>query len=205
MSLSALSGISGVGVQPRPKARRKAAPGHLMAANSDAQAAAPSSLWALPAGSGVADARAALMALLARVMDSPPAQLYVALEAGVPTQVVQLLADAFNESLASFLSLFEISETTFHRKEEGNQPLPAVASHRVMGFLRSVGKLWRLLQDSGDVEQLARFDLEAWVSQWIRSPLPEFNGKTPAQMLSNPEGQRAVEDLLERMRGGLPA
>jgi len=52
---------------------------------------------------------------------------------------------------------------------------------------------------------IADFDLEGWVSEWIRNPLPELNGKTPAEMLRNPEGQRAVEELLDRMRGGLPA
>jgi Protein of unknown function (DUF2384) len=39
----------------------------------------------------------------------------------------------------------------------------------------------------------------------MAQPLPEFGGKTPAQMLRNPEGMRAIEQQLERMRGGLPA
>jgi Protein of unknown function (DUF2384) len=39
----------------------------------------------------------------------------------------------------------------------------------------------------------------------MREPLPELGAKTPAEMLRNPEGQRAVEWVLERMRGGLPA
>jgi len=62
-----------------------------------------------------------------------------------------------------------------------------------------------LLEESGDPEQLKNFDLEAWVRDWLATPLPEFSSKTPAEMLRNPEGQRAVEELLERMRGGLPA
>jgi len=65
--------------------------------------------------------------------------------------------------------------------------------------------LRRLLQESGDPAQLAEFDLEAWVAQWMREPLPDLGDKTPAEMLRNPEGQRAVEQVLERMRGGLPA
>jgi uncharacterized protein (DUF2384 family) len=53
--------------------------------------------------------------------------------------------------------------------------------------------------------KLKDFDLEGWVAQWMREQLPELGGKTPAEMLRNPEGQRAVEQVLERMRGGLPA
>ena len=49
------------------------------------------------------------------------------------------------------------------------------------------------------------FDLESWVAQWMREQLPELGGKTPAEMLRNPEGQRAGEQVLERMRGGSPA
>ena len=74
-----------------------------------------------------------------------------------------------------------------------------------MGFLRIVATLQRLLEESGDPKLMADFDLEGWVSEWIRHPLPELDGKTPAEMLRNPEGQRAVEELLDRMRGGLPA
>ncbi len=58
---------------------------------------------------------------------------------------------------------------------------------------------------SGDAALVSEFDLEAWVSQWIRVPLRQLGGKTPAEMLRNPEGQRAVEDFLERMRAGLLA
>ena len=57
--------------------------------------------------------------------------------------------------------------------------------------------LRRLLEESGDPQQLAKFDLEAWVAQWMREPLPELGDKTPAEMLRNPEGQRAVEQVLE--------
>ena len=88
---------------------------------------------------------------------------------------------------------------------EAKEPLPDVAGHRVMAFLRVAATLRRLLKESGDPEQLTHFDQEAWLSQWMRQALPELGGKSPAEMLRNPEGQRAVEQVLERMRGGLPA
>ena len=65
--------------------------------------------------------------------------------------------------------------------------------------------LRQLLLESGDAEQLRDFDLEAWLAQWMRQELPELGGKSPAEMLRNPEGQRAILQVLERMRGGLPA
>lgn len=103
------------------------------------------------------------------------------------------------------MNLIGVSEGTFRRKEEADEPLSEVAGHRVMDLPRIVASLQHMLEESADPEQVTGFDLEGWVSEWICTPLLEFDGKSPAQMLRNPEGQRAVEDLLGRMRGGLPA
>ncbi|MFD2274585.1 antitoxin Xre/MbcA/ParS toxin-binding domain-containing protein [Undibacterium arcticum] len=98
-----------------------------------------------------------------------------------------------------------MSQTTFIRKEAAKEPLPDAAGHRIMGYLRVVATLRRLLDESGDPGQMKDFDLEGWVAQWMHEELPELGGKTPAEMLRNPEGQRVVEQVLERMRGGLVA
>ena len=151
------------------------------------------------------DWRRAFHDLVGRVMASPGVTLFDAVEAGVPTYMVNVIAGATGEAVADVMDIIGVSQTTFRRKEEANEPLPDVAGHRVMGFLRVAATLRRLLEESGDPELLKDFDLEAWVAQWMREQLPELGGKTPSEMLRNPEGQRAVEQVLERMRGGLPA
>jgi hypothetical protein len=74
-----------------------------------------------------------------------------------------------------------------------------------MGLLRVAATLRRLLDESGDPDAMKTFDLEGWLASWMKQQLPELGGKTPAEMLRNPEGLRAVEEVLERMRGGLAA
>jgi putative toxin-antitoxin system antitoxin component (TIGR02293 family) len=162
-------------------------------------------LWRVLKRNSARNSRAVFHELLGLITHCPPVDLYDAVEEGVPTAVVPVIAGAFGGTHESVMDLIGVSETTFRRKQEASEPLPEVAGHRVMGFLRIVARLQRLLQESGDPVQLADFDLDAWVRDWIREPLPEFGGKSPAQMLRNPEGQRAIEDLLDRMRGGLPA
>ena len=147
----------------------------------------------------------AFQVLVRRVIESPGLVLYDAVESGVPTHMVDLIAVATGEAVTRVLDVVGVSQTTYRRKDEAREPLPDAAGHRVMGFLRIMGTLRRLLEESGDPEQLATFDLEAWVARWMREPLPELEGKTPAEMLRNPEGQRTIEQVLERMRGGLPA
>ena len=168
----------------------------------------PQTFWALGVkrqNVSVKDWRRAFHDLVGRVMASPGVTLFDAVEAGVPTYMVNVIAGATGEAVADVMDIIGVSQTTFRRKEEANEPLPDVAGHRVMGFLRVAATLRRLLKESGDPELLKDFDLEAWVAQWMREQLPELGGKTPAEMLRNPEGQRAVEQVLERMRGGLPA
>lgn len=164
-----------------------------------------SAFWAIKKRDVERNPKLALQSLLSRIRESPPTRLYDAVEQGVPAYMVPLLAGAFGDSAATVMNLIGVSETTFRRKEEADQPLPEVAGHRVMGFLRILATLQHLLEESGDPELMTDFDLESWVSEWIREPLPEFDERTPAQMLRNPEGQRLVEELLGRMRGGLPA
>jgi putative toxin-antitoxin system antitoxin component (TIGR02293 family) len=143
--------------------------------------------------------------LVDRVIESPGVVLYDAVESGVPTYMVDLIAGATGEAVTRVMDVIGVSQTTYRRKDDAGEPLPDAAGHRVMGFLRVIATLRRLLEESGDAKKLAKFDLEAWVAQWMREPLPELGDKTPAEMLRNPEGQRAVEQVLERMRGGLPA
>ena len=170
----------------------------------------PGAFWDVPAkrSRSVADAkdwRRAFHDLVGRVNASPGVVVYDAVEAGVPTYLVNAIAGATGESVADVMDLIGVSQTTFRRKEEAGEPLPDVAGHRVMGFLRVIATLRRLLDESGDPALLKTFDLEAWAARWMREALPELGGKTPAEMLRNPEGQRAVEQVLERMRGGLAA
>ena len=149
--------------------------------------------------------RRAFDALVEKVMNSPGIVLFDAVEAGVPTFMVDVIAGATGQAASTVMGLIGVSPTTFRRKEDVREPLPDVAGHRVMGFLRVAATLRRLLEESGDPEQLKDFDLNGWLATWMQEVLPALNGKTPADMLRNPEGMRAVEQLLERMRGGLPA
>ena len=173
-----------------------------------AEIQAPPKFWQVQqkrTPSGTQQVRRTFQSLVERVGSSPGVALFDAVEAGVPTSMVDVIAGATGEPAARVMELSGVSPTTYRRKDEANEPLPEAAGHRVMGLLRIAATLKRLLDESGDPEQVASFDLEAWLARWMREPLPEFAGKTPGEMLRNPEGQRAIEQVLESMRGGLPA
>lgn len=177
-------------------------------ARPQAREASPRDFWSIGARRRSADEkefRRALHLIVDRVIEGPDLALFHAVEAGVPTYMVDVIAGATGGAASEVMDLIGVSQTTYRRKDEASEPLPDVAGHRVMGYLRVVATLRRMLEESGDPEVLEDFDLEAWIARWIREPLPELDNKTPAEMLRNPEGQRAIEVVLERMRGGVPA
>jgi putative toxin-antitoxin system antitoxin component (TIGR02293 family) len=167
------------------------------------------SFWAAARGrrgeSKNAASRQTFAGLVARVLRSPNIVVFEAVEEGVPTYLVELIAAVMQQPASVVMNIIGVSPTTFRRKEKANEPLPDMAGHRVIGFLRIAATLRRLIDDSGDQEALSSFDLDAWLARWLRQPLPALAGRTPVEMLRNPEGIRAVEQVLERMSGGLAA
>ena len=164
--------------------------------------------WSLQArgtATGAKASRKAFAELVGRVRSSPGIVLFDAVEAGVPTHLVDVIAEATGQPVSTVMEIIGVSPTTFRRKDEAGEVLPDVAGHRLMGLLRVAATLRRLLEESGDSTQLKDVDLDAWLAEWLREPLPELGDRTPAELLRNPEGLRAVEQVLERMRGGLPA
>jgi hypothetical protein len=73
------------------------------------------------------------------------------------------------------------------------------------GQERVSAKARAMLRESGDRPSSRRFDIEALVDQWMQLPLPELDGKTPAQVLQRVRGWPSVELVLERMRSGMCA
>lgn len=70
---------------------------------------------------------------------------------------------------------------------------------------RVAATLRALLLESGDEARLRGFDIDAWIDEWMRVPLPELGGRSPAQAMRRAGGWPLVERALERMRGGLCA
>jgi uncharacterized protein (DUF2384 family) len=165
----------------------------------------PAGFWSVPPKSLERGWRVQWDRLVDQLRDSDPLTLYRAVEEGVPSFTVVLISRAFSEPAPQVLDLIGLAETTYRRKSEAGESLPEVAGHRTVALMRVVAKLRQLLAESGDPQRVKDFDLDSWISNWIKEPLPELDGATPAALLRNPEGQRVVENLLERMRGGLAA
>lgn len=161
--------------------------------------------WGLPAKEIGRNWRQQWNRLLDQIRQVDSWTLFKAIEEGVPATTVLVVAKALGYPSLEILRMLGLSESTFRHKVEIGAPLPEVSGHRAVALLRVIARLGQLLADSGDKELLSHFDLESWIGAWLKEPLPELGGATPATLLRNPEGCRVVERLLDEMRGGLVA
>ena len=91
------------------------------------------SFWPAPPRAHKATAghqRSTFKALVDELIAAPEMDLYDAIEAGVPTYMVDVIAAATGEPVAEVMEFIGVSQTTLRRKIEAKEPLPDVAGHR---------------------------------------------------------------------------
>lgn len=115
-----------------------------------------------------------------------------------PWVAKSLVADLAVEQAALFVAL-NLSTATVNRKVTRKEPLASDEGERVVGVAKLVGQLQAIVEESGDP---AGFDPRAWISTWLREPLPALGGARPLDLLDTMEGQALVSDALARVQSG---
>lgn len=110
----------------------------------------------------------------------------------------RLVVDLYVEQQILFPAL-NLSTATVNRKAARNEALASDEGERVVGVAKLVGQLEAILEESGDPKG---FDAKAWISAWLREPLPALGGARPLDMLDTMEGQSLVSNALARVQSG---
>lgn len=114
------------------------------------------------------------------------------------TKAKRLISDLhFDQKV--LLAALNLSTATMNRKAARNEPLSPDESERVVGVAKLVGQLQSMVEESGSAEG---FDATAWLSQWLREPVPSLGGARPVDLLDTMEGQALVARTLAQMQSG---
>ncbi len=114
------------------------------------------------------------------------------------TDAKRILSDlAIGQGAA--LKALKLSPATVNKKAKQDQILSPGESERVIGFAKLVGQLEEMVQQSGDPDS---FDAAAWLSQWLKDPLPAFGGERPINLMDTMEGQALVSRTLSQLQSG---
>lgn len=134
-----------------------------------------------------------------KVYRAEPTERIQIVKKGIGAWVAKsLVADLAFEQGSFFIAL-NLSTATVNRKVARKESLAADEGERVVGVAKLVGQLQAIVEESGDS---ADFDSRAWVSGWLREPLPALAGARPLDLLDTMEGQGLVSNALARVQSG---
>lgn len=118
---------------------------------------------------------------------------------GVPAQAVAALADALDMSRDEVTRELGLPRSTVERKLRDGGHLGQAESERILGVVRLIGQVRRIVEESGDP---TGFDAPLWVATWLRTPVPALGGRPPMQYMDTAEGRAVVAQLVEQMQSG---
>lgn len=119
--------------------------------------------------------------------------------AGVPATVLAFLAKRLDVSLEWIYETTGVARSTGDRKRRRGERLNQDQSERVMGLIRLIGQVRRIVEESGDPEG---FDAAHWVADWLDAPLGALGGRRPADLMDTADGRALVTNLVRQMQAG---
>lgn len=130
---------------------------------------------------------------------APPLERIGWIKRGLPaTDAKRIIAD-LHLGQGEALKALKLSQATVNKKAKQDQALSPDESERVIGVAKLVGQLQAMIEDSGDPET---FDAAAWLSQWLREPVPALGGMRPFDLMDTMEGQALVSRTLAQAQSG---
>ncbi|HEX8311274.1 MAG TPA: antitoxin Xre/MbcA/ParS toxin-binding domain-containing protein [Chthoniobacteraceae bacterium] len=126
----------------------------------------------------------------AAARDFTPANLIVALRAGLPVAELLQLQESLGLSMEKLLPMLGMSKATLHRRKASGR-LDPLESDRVVRFARLFGRAIEVME----AEDAAR--------HWMGSPQIGLGGAVPLDYARTEVGAREVEDLLGRIDYGV--
>lgn len=128
----------------------------------------------------------------------PQARIAV-IRQGIPAAIVGELSTTMGLSKERLLGSLGLSRANISRKERAETTLSSDESERVLGIASLIGKVQKMVEESGDP---TGFDAARWVADWLTKPLPALGGATPASYMDTFEGQKLVAELLAMAQSG---
>jgi putative toxin-antitoxin system antitoxin component (TIGR02293 family) len=121
------------------------------------------------------------------------------IKSGVSARAVKhFIAELHLDQKVMFDAL-NLKTATVNKKAVRDELLSAEDSERVVGLAKLMGQLEAMLEEAGSDEN---FDAPAWLSRWLREPLPALGGSKPLDLLDTMEGQALVARALSQIESG---
>ena len=183
----------------RPKAKAAAVSSKIKSAATKTKTAVTAKLATEKTTATTARAKQVASVSYAAFYRESPIERIAMIRRGIHASVAkQIIADlALGQGTA--LKALNLSTATVNRRAKQEHTLSPAESERVIGIARLVGQVEVMVRDSGDP---VGFDAKAWISRWLREPLPSLGGECPVNLMDTIEGQTMVSTALAQIEGG---
>lgn len=131
--------------------------------------------------------------------DAAPIDLYDLIKQGVNADYFVDLSVRLHTSKERLARHLGVSRATLDRRAKEGQRLSTEQSERVVGLIRLVGQVQKMVEQSGDA---TGFDAARWVGDWLEQPNPALGGRRPAELMDTVAGQTVVSGVLAKMQSG---
>ncbi|UJJ60604.1 antitoxin Xre-like helix-turn-helix domain-containing protein [Rhodanobacter denitrificans] len=123
-------------------------------------------------------------------------------KAGLMPLTVKTLSSDMKMDQNKVALILGVPRATLNRKLKARQRLDVPVSERVLGLVRLVGQVKKMVEESGNPEG---FDAPTWVGEWLERPLPALGGRKPGEFMDTASGQELVSNLLAQTQAGVYA
>ena len=119
--------------------------------------------------------------------------------AGVPSSLLSNLSVSMDLPKERLTKILGLSRFTVARKIADKANFSASDSERIVGLVKLVGQIQKMVAESGDPNG---FDAAKWLGRWIEQPNAALAGRKPGDLLVPSDGREAVSRLLAKTQSG---
>lgn len=120
-------------------------------------------------------------------------------KAGMKASVAKRIMADLDIPLVLASGALNVPISTINRKAKTGAVLRSDEGERFLGLAKLVGQVESMVQG---VEGAKGFDARAWMSRWLREPVPALGGAVPLDYMDTMEGQALVSETLARAQSG---
>lgn len=133
------------------------------------------------------------------LLEETPFDRIQRLKAGVPATQLSELSAAMGIPRQKLCGWVGISSATAKRRPRANAVLSVAEGERLLGVMRLVGLVEKIVVESGNLEN---FDAARWAAQWLDRPNAALEGRSPGEFMDTEDGRQIVRSLISQMQSG---
>lgn len=119
---------------------------------------------------------------------------------GLDASALGTLADEMAMTKERLIAMLGVPRSTVMRKSKDQSRLSTEQSERVLGMMKLVAQVGRIVEESGDA---TGFDAAHWLSEWLEEANPALGGRKPGEFMDTNTGQALVSSLIARMQSAV--